>query len=156
MRRLLALLLALAVAAAAAAPAGATIVLQKGMAGVRLGMTKAQVRGVLGAPLRIAHATNDFGPYTQFRYPHRVVVTFQGNASATAVQTTGTFERTVSGLGVGSTKGRVRATLRGERCQSFPGGSLCSLGRGNPGDRGTVFFFRAGKVIRVLVAFVID
>ena len=149
-------ILALGAAAALAAPAGATIVLQRGMAGVRLGMTKAQVRAAAGTPLGVVHGTNDFGAYTQFRYPHRVVVTFQGNANVTAVETTGTFERTPSGLGVGSTKAQVRARLRGERCESFPGGSLCSLGRRNPGDRGTVFFFRNGHAIRVLVAFVID
>jgi hypothetical protein len=126
------------------------------MAGVKLGMSKATVKSALGNPLAVVHGTNEFGPYTQFRYPHRVVVIFQGNANVTALETRGTFERTASGLGVGSTKAQVKAKLVGEHCVSFSGGSLCQLGGQNPGDRGTTFFFHGGRVLRVTVAFVID
>ena len=91
--RTLAVLLALGVLVAAA-HAGATILPQQGMAGVKLEMTKKQVRAALGEPLGIRRGKNDFGPYTEFRYPFLVSVFFQGDRTVTSVRTSGRKERT--------------------------------------------------------------
>lgn len=155
-KRLLVPLAAGVAAAVLTGGAGATIVPQKGMAGVRLGMTPAKVRSVLGTPLATIHGTNDFGPFTELRYAHRVVVSFQGDLNVTSVTTTARFERTSGGLGVGSTKAQVIAGLPAVTCESFPGGSLCYLGRLLPGKRATTFLVKNGHVTRVTVGFVID
>jgi hypothetical protein len=138
------------------AAAHATIVPQKGMAGARLGMTQTQVKGVLGEPLRVVTGSNDFGSYTQFRYPHRVTVTFQGDAAVTSVETAGRFERTAAGIGVGSTETQLKAGVAGVRCVTEFGFRHCYVGRFEPGRRVTDFVIRAGKVTRVTVGFVID
>src|ERR671936_2613214 len=83
-----------------AAPAQAVIRPQKGMAGVRLGMSQTQMRGVLGTPTRTKQGMNDFGPYTQFIYPHSITVTFQGNRDVTGISTRGRTEKTERGIGV--------------------------------------------------------
>jgi hypothetical protein len=145
-----------AAALAMVAPAGAAIVVQKGMAGVRLGMTKTAVRGALGAPIGQLTGENEFGPYTEYRYHHRVRVFFQGNATVTAVSTTGTFERTAGGVGVGSTEAAVKEGVGGVRCMTELGFRHCLVGRLEPGRRVTDFHLRNGEVVRVVVGFVID
>ena len=152
------LAVAAAVLAALALPvsAGATIVVQKGMAGVRLGMSQARVQAILGEPLRIVHGTNDFGAYTELRYPHRVRVTFQGDVAVTAISTTGTFERTSKGIGVGSTEAEVQAKIARVNCETYAGFRQCYVGSFTPGARVTAFDIKAGRVTRVLVGFVID
>jgi len=151
-----------AVAAAAAAlvlalPAGATIVPQQGMAGIRLGMTKAQVRSVAGPPLAIRRGTNDFGPWSEFRYPFYVSVFFQGNRTVTNVRTTGRKERTARGIGVGSTEAQVKARVPGVRCRTFVAPFReCFVGEFRAGRRVTAFHIRRGRVVRVDVGFVID
>lgn len=151
--------LAAATAVAALALAGsigATIVPQRGMAGVTLGITKASVRTVLGAPLRVVHGRNDFGGYTEFRYPHLVRVTFQGNATVTAISTTGVRERTANGAGVGSTQPQLRAKVAHLTCETAGSFRHCFVGRFDPGRRVTDFSISSGKVTRVVVGFVID
>jgi hypothetical protein len=156
-RSLLTALAAAAAVLALAGSAGGVIVPQKGMAGVRLGWTKDQVRSALGDPLRIVRGTNDFGPYTIFRYPYRVQVVFQGDVSATSVTTTGRHERTVSGAGVGSSESQLRALVPAVRCRT-EGGVFrhCFYGRFEAGRRVTDFQIRDGLVRRVVVGFVID
>ncbi|MEZ5101853.1 MAG: hypothetical protein R3C15_19055 [Thermoleophilia bacterium] len=155
--RVLTLAAAGAATLAVAVPAAqGTIVPQQGMAGVKLGMSQAKVQGVLGQPLRAATGSNDFGPYTQLFYPYRVVVTFQGNAGATAVSTSGVRERTAKGAGVGSTEARLKAAHPALVCETFVGTRSCHLGSFLPGKRVTDFLLRKGKVVRVTVGVVID
>ncbi len=144
---------ALAIAAlTAAAPAGAAIVPGKSIAGVKLGMTQAQVIVVLGAPSHTTHGTNEFGSFTVFEY-RRLRVTFQGDVTATAVKTTRKGELTPHGVHVGSTRAQLKAGVTKLHCITP---RLCQKGKSNPGARVTVFRLFNGKVTSILVGFVID
>ena len=78
---------ALVILLASAAAAPAAIVPQRGIAGLRLAMTRAQVRVVLGAPAAAVHGRNEFGTFTVYRY-RGLRVTFQGNRTVTSILTT--------------------------------------------------------------------
>ncbi len=146
------LALAIALSLALAPAAGATILPQKGIAGVTLSMNQAKVMSVLGKPTRTKHAKNDFGPYTTLYYPG-LSVTFQGNSTATAIDTSRASEKTASGVGVGSTKAQIVAGVKGVKCEM----GHCYLGAFLAGRKVTDFFVGAnGRVNRVVVGIVID
>lgn len=140
---------------ALACSASATILIGHGIAGVRLGMTQAAVRSKLGRPVRVVHAKNEFGPYTEFRY-RGYVVDFQNNETVTSVVTTLAREKTPGGIGVGSTWGQVRRKVPHVRCEGAPVLGDCHVGQLLPGKTVTDFFFKNGKVARVLVGYVLD
>jgi hypothetical protein len=141
MRRL-ALLGAAAVLAATAADATATIVPQKGMSGVGLGMTKAQVRARLGAPV---------GTGGGRWYYARVWVGFR-SGRATEIMTTRSTERTRGGLGVDSTESALRASYPGLSCAAATPFRRCRLGSGAPGTRVTDFMLGHGRVLQITIA----
>ena len=150
-------LLGALVALALAAPASATIRPQRGMAAVRLGMTQSEMRMILGAPTHVRQGLNDFGPYTQFLYPGSIRVTFQGNRRVTGISTRGRTERTLRGVGVGSTEAAVRSKVGHVRCETIAGSRTCHVGSFEPGNRVTVFLIgRRGRVVTVTVGFVLD
>jgi len=140
---------------ALAGSATATIVIGHGIAGVRLGMSRAAVRARLGRPAKVVHAKNEFGPYTEFRY-RGYVVDFQQNATVTSITTTLAREKTTAGVGVGSTWEQVRRKVAHLRCEGSPVLGDCHVGQLLPGKTVTDFFFKAGKVARVLVGIVLD
>ncbi|MDP4015294.1 MAG: hypothetical protein U0990_01190 [Candidatus Nanopelagicales bacterium] len=142
-------------AIAAQAPASADIVIGDGLAGVSLGMTPAQVRGVLGKPKRVVKGTNEFGRYRVFRYPHKVRITIMGRSVITT-WTTGRYERTATGVGVGSTARQVRAGVPGVVCEKIAGIRYCHVGDYNPGETVTEFKIKHRVVKRALVGRVID
>jgi hypothetical protein len=148
--------LILAVTLLAPAPAGAIVQLDRGIAGARLGNTKAEVRTALGQPKRVRNGNNDFGPFTVFTYAGGIRVTFQSGNTVTGVSTTGLGDRTSRGVGVRSTEAAVEARVPGVNCDTFSGTRICQRGEGLPGQRVTAFFLRNGRVVRVTVAFVID
>jgi hypothetical protein len=152
--------IALAVVAAAllvAAPAQAVIRPQKGMAGVRLGMSQTAMRDVLGTPTRTKQGMNDFGPFTQFIYPHSITVTFQGNRNVTGISTRGRTEKTERGIGVGSTETAVKAKVGHVHCETIAGSHPCHVGSFAAGHRVTVFLIsKHGFVVSVTVGFVLD
>ena len=158
MRRLVLFLTSLVVAALLVPPAASALIqVDRGIAGARLGNTKAQVRVALGNPARVVNGNNEFGNFTQFRYAGRIVVTFQSGNRVTAVTTTGRGDRTVRNVGVGSTLNAVMTRVpQLANCIPIPGGRLCQTGAGLPGERLTAFFLRSGRVVRVTVGFVID
>jgi hypothetical protein len=151
------LAVALAAAALLALPvgAGATIVPQQGMAGVRLQMTKEQVRAKLGAPRRTRDGKNDFGPYSTWVYP-RITINFQGRQKVSSMQTLSRLERTASGVGVGSTEARVKAGVPKVKCSNELGSRQCVVGALKPGRTVTVFSIKSGRVRAVVVGVVLD
>jgi hypothetical protein len=150
-------LVASAAALLAAAPAHAVIRPQKGMAGVRLNMTQTQMRGVLGQPTRARQGMNDFGPFTQFMYPHSITVTFQGNRRITGISTRGRTEKTERGVGVGSAETAVRQKVGHVRCETISGSHMCHVGQFDAGHRVTVFLIsKTGFVKTITVGFVLD
>jgi hypothetical protein len=148
--------LILAVTLLAPASAGAIIQLDRGIAGARLGNTKAQVRTALGQPNRVRNGSNEFGQFTVFRYAGGIRVTFQSGNRVTGVTTTGLGDRTSRGVGVRSTEAAVQQRVPGVSCETFEGIRICQRGEGLPGERVTAFFLRNGRVVRVTVARVID
>jgi len=139
-----------------ATAASATIVPQRAMAGISLGMTRVQVTRAAGKPLRITHLHNEFGALTRFVYSGALVVDFQGSSTVTAVWTTGTKERTARGVGVGSTRRQVLRLVPSARCETTAGFTHCYVGTFAPGTRVTDFRLLNGRVTRVTVGFVID
>lgn len=150
-----ALLVVMLCALVVAPAAGATIVPQRSIAGIRLHMTKTQVRAKLGTPKRLQNGRNDFGRYTTFVYP-RVTVTFQSGAKVTGLRTRSPRERTASGVGVGSTEAKVKAGVPAAVCKTESGVRQCVVGMFKPGRTVTSFLFKHGRVSDVVVGIVID
>ena len=152
----LALILSVVVLTLALAGAAWTaIVVQRGIAGLELRMTKAQVRAKLGTPVKVKTGKNEFGRFTQFVYP-RVTVLFQSGSRVTALRTFSRAERTAAGIGVGSREADVKAKVAGVKCESVSGARHCYVGKFLPGKRITDFSIRGGRVTSVVVGFVVD
>jgi hypothetical protein len=147
--------LALVAALAVTSVAPARIVVQKGIAGVQLRMTRAKVIALLGPPPKTRRGTNLFGPWTEFLYP-RVRVTFQSGPLVTGLRTTSRLEKTVRGAGPGSTEAQVRARVTGVRCRTEGAFRHCFVGRFLPGRVITDFHIRRGRVSAVVVGYVLD
>lgn len=157
MRRVLTLTLAVCALAALPAAAHATIVPQKSIAGVRLGMSEEEVRAELGEPSDTIRESNDFGPYVELVYRRqRLRVRLQGEEQVTSISTTSRSERTSHRVGVGSTERNVRRNVRGARCQTVRPFRYCVVGRELPGRTVTVFDIRRGRVSRVTLGIIID
>jgi hypothetical protein len=156
MRRAAAVLVLMLVPAVAPATAGAVIQIDRGIAGARIGNTKAEVRTALGKPGRIRNGRNAFGRFTAFRYSGGITVRFQGRRRVTSVTTTGLGDRTNRGVGVGSPRRVVENRIRGVACESQGRLTLCHTGDFLPGERTTNFVLRNRRVIRVIVGIVID
>jgi len=141
------------------AAAGARIVPQRGMKGLRLDMTVAQVRDRLGAPDKVGFTRDPIiGRTRVYRYG-AVRVTFNGAASDARVitlSTTGRAERTAAGIGVGSTRAAVARLVRGVRCRVEFGVDHCVVGRQAPGRVVTDFRIARGRVSAVIVGRVVD
>jgi len=140
MRRFLAISAA-GVTLLAAQSAAATIRPQHGMSRVVLGMTKAQVRARLGAPIGSGGG--------RFYYA-RVWVGFRLGRVA-EVTTTRSTERTASGIGVDSSESEVRRAYPSVVCSASGGFRRCRLGSGKPGTRATDFLLGHGRVLQVTV-----
>ena len=154
------LLPAAATAAALAVPAsaGASIVPQQGMLGVKLGMTGAQIRARLGPPDRVRHPTGEItGRFTEYRYGEVVVSLFDGaTGQAFNFVTRGKSARTVKGVGVGSPESYVKSAVPGVTCKTESGFRNCTLGQALIGRIVTTFRIVNGRVASVSVGRVID
>jgi hypothetical protein len=139
-----------------ASDALAMIQIDRGIAGARLGSSRAEVRAALGAPTKTASGRNDFGPWLCYTYGGGLRVFFQGRSEVTSVETTGLGDRTARGVGVGSSEASVRARVPGVKCETFETIRSCHTSDLLPGKRVTDFRIVDGKVDRVTVAIVID
>ena len=135
--------------------AQAVVVPQHSIAGAKIGMTEAQVRARLGAPVRVRHGSNLFGPWRQLVYG-RVSVSFQSGKKVTSLITKSRLERTASGVGVGSTTAQIRTGLSGETCKKEFGVNHCWIGSWEPGQIITEFRLVGGRVSSVSIGFVFD
>jgi hypothetical protein len=138
-----------------AAPAGAMIQMDRGIAGARLGASPAAVRAALGKPTSTKTGTNDFGAYLRYKFAGGITVFFQGKTAVTSVQTTGLGDRTVEGVGVGSSEADADK-LKGVKCETIVGVRSCHTSDFLPGKRVTDFRIAGGMVDRVTVGIVID
>jgi hypothetical protein len=139
-----------------ASTADALIQIDRGIAGARIGNTRAEVRAALGSPSKTTSGTNDFGPYVQYTFAGGIRVVFQGRTRVTSVRLTGRGDRTSKGVGVGSSEASVKANVSGITCETFGTFRTCHTGSGNPGQRITDFQMRNGRVRAVVVGIVID
>jgi hypothetical protein len=124
----------------AAAPASAKIVVNRSIAGVKLGMSQQKVISLIGLPdTTITNAALD----TNWTYKKRgLQVTFHprtttNNVTTIFVRKRG--ERTASGVGVGSSYQAVRRHVAGVRCERAP----------NPRQRWC--FVRSGRKVTTFV-----
>jgi len=140
---------------ALAPAADAVIQIDQGIAGARIGNTRAQVRTALGSPKSTKTGSNDFGPFVRYTYEGGLQVFFQGRTKVTSVVTRGQGDKTATGVGVGSTQAQADA-LPGVKCDSIAGTTSCHTGTFTPGKRVTDFLISGGKVARVTVGVVID
>jgi len=141
----------------AAPPAAVALVqVDRGLAGVRLGNSRAEVRAALGPPASSASGRNPFGRFVRYRFAGGITVLFQGGEQVTSVTTTGRGDRTARGVGVGSSEVSVRRLVRGVTCESTGGVRSCHTGRFEPGQRITDFAIRGGRVNRLTIGIVID
>ena len=79
-------------AAAVLIPAGtadALIQIDRGIAGARIGNSRAEVRAALGTPSKTATGTNEFGPWVRYTFAGGIRVMFQGRTQVTSVTLTG-------------------------------------------------------------------
>ncbi len=147
------------VAAAVLIPAStahALIQVNRGIAGARIGNSRAEVRAALGKPSKVATGTNDFGPWVRYRYAGGIRVIFQGRTRVTSVTLTGRGDRTSRGVGVGSSEATVKDRVSGITCETFGTFRSCHTGSGQAGQRITDFQMSEGRVFAVVVGIVID
>jgi hypothetical protein len=156
MRRLTAITMgALALTLAAPSAAGATIVVQQGIGGVKLGMRYTQVRAALGAPAQSYLSNNPFlGRVRILRFGlTRVYLPAVPAARVIAISTTNRAERTVGGVGVGSTQAFLQRRLPTARCRVESIFRHCVVGVPRPGRVITDFAISSKKLVAgVLVA----
>jgi hypothetical protein len=151
--RVIVIAAAAAVAATFVGPATGRVVIQQGIAGIKLQDSRDHVRDVLGKPRGVKYGRNLVGRYVEYRYPG-LLVRFQGLKSVTMISTTRTSERTGKGIGVGSPKAQVKR-IQGMHCRVAFGSSYCYVGALRKGRRSTLFFLNdQGRVDRVAVGFV--
>ncbi len=146
---------------ASAAPARVqSLVPQKSLRGLKIGMVASQVRAVAGTPTSnkiVSHPL--LGKTRRMRFG-KVEATFRGTSGGAPVvnlSTTSRNERTSGGIGVGSSEKQLAARLVGERCITELGYRHCYLGKWTPGFVVTDFSVsKGGRVTRITLGLVID
>jgi hypothetical protein len=124
----------------------------QGVAGVTLGMSRRDVRDVLGPPAEpVAAAGAELGSVVEYGYPG-LTVTFAGvSPTAVRIATRRPADRTRAMAGVGSSLAAVRARVGDLSCRITEGEGVCSAGQRVPGQRVTEFAFVNGVVSEVVV-----
>jgi len=142
------------------AAADAAIIVQKSIAGVRLGMTRAQVEAVLGRPSAVNRPSHEiFGTYTELRYGLTRISLFAGkDGEVFNLRTTSKKQRTSRNVGVGSSEKVLRQRVKGLTCETAFGARTCIVGRLEPGRVVTTFWISRStrRVTAVGIGRVID
>jgi hypothetical protein len=140
--------------------ADALILPQRGIAGIKLNMTRTQVVGAKGRPDGERFVRNEIiGRQRMVRYGRTRAYFggFRRTARVVTVNTRDASQRTRSGVGIGSTVGAVERGVPRIRCRGKRRVHTCVRGRFRAGERVTVFdISRGGRVNLVLIGFVID
>ncbi len=120
------LVLAVAALLVLAAAAEAKIVVRESIAGVKLGMTSAQVRAVLGKPHHVTYRPDQVeGGVKIFDYGLTDVILTRGaQAQVLRVKTTSRAQRTANGLGVGSMRAAIKRAYPSATCVD----RICAIG----------------------------
>lgn len=143
-----------------AATAEAQIIPQRGIDGIALTMTRAQIVRTKGAPDDERLVRNEIlGPQRMVRYDRTRAFFggFKPDAGVVTINTRDPTERTPSGVGIGSTTAEVRHGVRGIHCRDELSVHTCFKGRFHAGERVTIFdISRRNRVSLVLIGFVID
>lgn len=124
MTRALVLTAAAVAFGAAAAPAHAVIVLDEGMAGIRVGTFDAEALAAAGKPTRSTYVRDRNGTLEARRFYALPQVEFRAkevdpsdpDRTVTVITTTRGIERTADGVGVGTHERTLRAKIRGLEC----------------------------------------
>jgi hypothetical protein len=151
-------MVALGLLFAAPAATQAKIVPQKSIAGVKLGMTEAQVHAKLGAPDESRTLRHEIaGEYTSLLYGLTEVSLFP-NGGVFTVATTSRHEKTSTGARVGTTEKQLRKSVKGLRCATEFGRRTCVVGRIEAGQTVTTFWIsrKSKRVQEVTLRTVID
>jgi len=147
-----------ATSVAGAAPAKCKLIVPgKSIACVSVGMSRAQVRAVAGAPMHTTQATGCCGQILMYAYPE-FDVSFLGTGNTfrhvSWVDTTSRIYRTAKGIGVGSTKAQLLAGVKGVRCGAFHlAKTFCIVGKSSDDPKQTLFMLRQGRVFWVRLGF---
>lgn len=140
--------------------AGARLVVQNSIAGVRIGMRQEQVIAILGQPAQINSRLSDvFGRYYELLYGPTTVLMFTGQDGKTFnISTTSRQHRTKRGIGVGSRESKLRRKIKSARCETHYGVRSCTVGTVRPGQIVTTFRInrRSHRVTRISLGRVID
>lgn len=140
--------------------AQAVIVPQQSIGGAKLGMTRAQVEARLGTPIRVqSRKSESFGfSWRDLVYSRVTVSVFlpSNGSKVFGLTTKSKFERTTTGVGVGSTLAQVKAGLKGETCRREFGIHHCWQGNWDIGRAITDYRLVSGRVSKITIAYVFD
>jgi hypothetical protein len=145
---LAALALALTAAGLLPAVAQARIVVNRGVDPARIGMTLRDVRAALGRP----DVRERSGRTVAMIYRSRKLVVTLVDGRVQIVSTRSRRQRTVTGVGPGTTLRALRRRAVDARCGTKVGVEVCKIGSSRSGRRSTVFLIVGGVVDTVSVA----
>jgi hypothetical protein len=134
--------------------AGAKIVLNQSIAGIKLGEAKQTVRKQLGPPGQVIAPSSANQNQTQWVYKTRKLLVGFQKGHVVQVFTMNRSQKTAGGIGVGSTKAAVLSHIKGVQCQHVPGftGQECITAvRRGAKEWTTDFHINNGHVSSVLV-----
>jgi hypothetical protein len=132
---------------AAPATADARFVINRSMAGVRLGMDGAQVRAQLGPPTLVTR----HGRTRNLVYRERKLFVTLVGGRVHILSTDGGGQRGPRGIGVGTREARLRRVVRTAICESAEGVRTCAVDGFDFAQTSTVFVIERRRVSTVTI-----